>query len=343
MIGYYVHHHGSGHLHRLRSVSRHLRSSVTVLSSLQPSAGWDGPWVHLDRDDATPPSAEADVDASGAFHWAPLFDVGLRTRARQLLEWVDRTRPSLVVVDVSVEVSTLVRLAGVPVVVMAMPGVRTDRAHLLGYEIADAIIAPWPRGTPNGWSSRWDSKTHHVGAFSRFDGCSPAAPVPSAGPRAVLMSGAGGQPAAVSDIAGLRAATPGWSWVSACGGHQLDGPGVWRALCEADVVVTHGGQNAVAEVAAARVPAVVVAEPRPFDEQVLTTRALDQMGIAVGLESWPDHDRWPELLGRARGMGGQAWGRWSTGQGARRVAELLDGLAEQGRAVRSAEREPAER
>ena len=45
MIGYYVHHHGSGHLHRMCSVSAELARlghPVTALSSLPPPPGWDG-------------------------------------------------------------------------------------------------------------------------------------------------------------------------------------------------------------------------------------------------------------------------------------------------------------
>ena len=48
------------------------------------------------------------------------------------------------VVDVSVEVAILVRLLGVPVVVMAMPGDRIDAPHDLVYQAADHILAAWP-------------------------------------------------------------------------------------------------------------------------------------------------------------------------------------------------------
>ena len=59
--------------------------------------------------------------------------------------WVTATKPNVMVVDVSVEVAMLVRLLGVPVVVMAMPGDRIDAAHDLVYQAADHILAAWPR------------------------------------------------------------------------------------------------------------------------------------------------------------------------------------------------------
>ena len=93
-------------------------------------------------------------------------------------------------------------------------------------------------------------------------------------------------------------------------------PDLWSDLAAADVVVTHGGQNAVAEVAAARRPAVVVAQPRPFDEQVATAGAVDRLGAAVGLAAWPHAAAWPGLLEQALDRGGEGWRQWSTGHGA---------------------------
>jgi hypothetical protein len=107
---------------------------------------------------------------------------------------------------------------------------------------------------------------------------------------------------------------------------MLEDDVLWQELCRADVVVTHAGQNAVAEVAAAAAPSVVVASPRPFDEQVHTARTLAGAGIAVGLDSWPGRERWPDLLRRAEILGGRGWRQWAFGDGARRAAEHLNQL-----------------
>ena len=58
------------------------------------------------------------------------------------------------VIDVSVEVATLLRLLGVPVVVVAMPGERVDAPHTLVYQLADHILAAWPQDlyVPRGYS-----------------------------------------------------------------------------------------------------------------------------------------------------------------------------------------------
>ena len=78
MIGYYVHHHGTGHLHRAMTVAAHLPQPVTGFSSLPRPEPWPGPWVQLPRDDSAPSYAAADATARGLLHWAPLADGGLR-------------------------------------------------------------------------------------------------------------------------------------------------------------------------------------------------------------------------------------------------------------------------
>ncbi len=331
MIGYYVHHHGAGHLARAQAIIAHLDTPVTVLSSLPRPSDWPGEWVVLAPDDrAVHP---VDVTARGSLHWVPRHDHGVRTRARQITSWIDAARPALLVVDVSVEVTMLARLTGTPVVVVAMPGVRDDRPHRTAYDCAEALLAPWPRDFDLGpTQAEWAAKTWQVGAFSRFDG-RPRIPSPRPGtlgvrrPRALLLWGSGGSEATAPMLAEVRSATPGWSWSLAGPGRQRGPQALWRELCLADVVVTHAGQNAVAEVAAAGTPAVVVASPRPFEEQVHTSRALSRHGVAVGLDSWPEPTRWPELLDRARCMGADRWKSWSYGDGACRSAAQLDRLA----------------
>jgi hypothetical protein len=326
VIGYYVHHQGAGHLRRMESIAPHSHQDVTVLSSLPRPASYRGEWVRLAPDDQDPDPR--DVTAGGTLHWAPRHDAGLARRSAQILAWLADARPALVVVDVSVEVALLVRLAGVPVVVAAMRGDRSDRPHVTAYDLADALLAPWSEEVPAPWPQRWLDKTAHVGALSRFDGRERPAPRVSTGrPRALLLWGEGGGGPSGQDIAAMRAATPDWDWQLAHPGSRLDPDELWSALCGADVVVTHGGQNAVAEVAAARAPAVVVAGPRPFDEQQHTVAALREAGLAVGLDGWPDPEQWPRLLRQAVQVGGHGWGRWSYGDGAARAARFLDVLA----------------
>ena len=333
MIGYYAHHHGSGHVTRLQSIAAHVDEPVWGLSSLPAPRGWTQRWTQLARDDTPSPSAVAatgDVTAGGVLHWAPPLHAGLSARMAQLAGWVAQHRPRLLVVDVSVEVALLGRLCGVPTVVVALPGTRLDRPHRLAYDSADALLAPWPEGAHmRDWPESWRLKAWCVGGISRFDG-QPTPPVrlgTRRGRRQVLVLwGGGGRAAGADAVAAARAATPDWEWLERDPASSPS-PDLWSELCAADVVVTHAGQNAVAEVAAARRPAVVVAQPRPFGEQEATAAAVSRLGAALGLESWPRAEDWPSLLERAATLGGTGWSRWSTGGGAREAAHHIEALA----------------
>jgi hypothetical protein len=144
----------------------------------------------------------------------------------------------------------------------------------------------------------------------------------------VVLAGAGGTTLRPEALAAARAETPAWTW-------RVLGPqpvGTWvadpsAALRTADVVVTHAGQSAVAEVAAARRPAVVIPEPRPYAEQEATARALatGRWPVTV-LPRWPDRG-WPDLLSRAGARDGSRWEAWCDGGEAQRFAAVLEQTA----------------
>jgi len=322
MIGYYVHHHGRGHLQRMLAIGRHLEEPMTALSSL-PAPDAAPPWVDLPMDNLA--TTFVDPTANGTLHWVPRHDAGLRRRMAIIADWIDANDPDLIVVDVSVEVATLCRLLGVPTVVVAMRGDRSDRAHRSAYDAAAALLASWPAdfAVPE-WPEDWRDKTFHAGAITRFADRTPT-PAGHAGgsPRVLVLWGAGGNGRPNAAIAAAAAAAPEWDWRVAQAPAD-DADAMWDQLTWADVVVTHGGQNAVAEVAAARRPAVIIAEARPHSEQAETVRALADAGLAVGLAGWPEPSRWPELLESAKARGGARWNRWVTGNAAARAAGFLD-------------------
>lgn len=326
MIGYYVHDQGEGHATRACAIAAHLDQPVTGLSSRERPAGWPGEWVRLPSDVAGDVRAAHrgpdEATAAGALHWAPPHHPGLRARMAALAAWVASAEPHLVVVDVSVEVTLFARLLGVPVAVMAMPGDRRDAPHQLAYRVASLVLAPWPQWAyPAAGLRPWESKVRAVGGMSRFD--DRVRLPPPGGRRVLVLGGSGGDgfdPAAVETA---RRATPGWCWQTlGAGGRWESDP--WQSLASADVVVVHGGQNAIAEVAAARRPAIVIPAPRPYAEQDATARVLDQARLAVVREDWPAPAGWPALLEEAEGMDGRRWSHWNDRGGAARAAALLD-------------------
>ena len=322
MIGYYVHHHGVGHVTRASLIAQHLRSPVTGFSTLPAPVSWPGDWVQLHSDVADDPT---DPTAGGVLHWAPVQHPGYSRRMATLSHHMAGL--DLMVVDVSVEVSLLARLHGVPTVVLAMRGDRSDAPHRLAYDSATSLLVPWSKEFPEPWwPEYWTAKAEFVGAISRFDHHTPVpAPQPETRRRVLVLLGGGGHDVTDAMVTTAAAQTPQWQWTLRSA--ERPSPDLWRELGESDVVVSHGGNNAVAEVAAARRPAIIIPQDRPFDEQHHTATALDGAGICVGRDSWPDQEEWEGLLEQALGLDASGWSRWNPLDGAQRAARFLDDLA----------------
>jgi hypothetical protein len=323
VIGYYVHHHGSGHLSRASALAKAVQRPVWGLSSLDEPPGWSGEWLRLTRDDAGgPPHLPT---ARGRLHWAPVLDPGLATRWHEMSCWIATHRPEAIVVDVSVEAALLARLHGIPVVGFVLPGRRDDPAHLLGYDICDELVGAWPPDAGDmvpAMPRHVADRIRPIGAVSRHPVRQPTDRLPGP-PRVVVMTGSGGHGISADRLAGAQAQTPDWEWTVLS--REL---GTWmrdprRVLEDADVVVTHTGQGAIADVAAARTPAVVIPQARPFDEQATTARAL-AAGWPVLVEPDFPAEGWEARLCRAANLDGQRWQGWCDGRAAARFAALID-------------------
>ncbi|GAB2615110.1 hypothetical protein Aab01nite_27350 [Paractinoplanes abujensis] len=314
LTGWYIHHHGAGHLTRFRAVRPHLPGEVVVFSSLpRPGTLPAGTtWVRLDRDDDGDP-AGADPTVGGLLHWAPLGHAGHARRFAAITGALAERRFDRFVVDVSVEVALLVRLLGVATVVVTQPGDRSDTPHRLAYASASRVLAPWPAGV-HGLPAQ--PALVEVGGISRFDGRTREV---GATPGTVLVLGGG---VTERDLAAAAAATPDARWQLAGSSARTWIEDPWDALQSAEVVVAAAGQNSVADIAAAGARAVVVPQPRPFDEQVATGRILTGRGLAVVRPAWPGPDEWPALLDQARSLRPD-WSQWGVTGAARRAAEAI--------------------
>lgn len=338
-IGWYVHHHGAGHGNRARSVLRRL-DDATVLTSLQDT--WPVPSVRLAPDVAEGDRAPGPSPTPrGHLHHAPVDVPSVTRRAHQLVRWFEDADPDLVVVDASVEVTVLARVAGVPPVVVRMHGERTDPAHLTAFDAACSLLAPYPQELEDPTTPAWvRDRTTYVGGFSRYDGRDPVVEygrLSGARPSVVVLQGTGGDGFRDDDLVEAAAATPSWTWHvlgrSAPDRHPdnlvFEGwiDDVFPYLADADAVVATAGYNTVMEVAAARRPLICIPEDRPFREQEHQARVLADHGLAAVVSKWPAAERWPELLDTARSDDGDRWEAVVDGHGAARAAEHLRALA----------------
>ncbi len=329
-VGWYVHHHGNGHLARFLAVRPHLDADVTVFSSLPRPGSLPAStdWVPLPldsesevRDGELIDPAAAEPTAHGRLHWAPLGHLAHRARLAQIAE--ASSRLDAFVVDVSVEVTLFARLLGLPVALFTQPGRRDDAPHRLAFDVADVVIAPWPIGL-HALDSFGDAEDRvaPVGGITRHAGRTRSDPVAG---RVLLLGGMGPAAYRAASWDALVTAAPELDFRSAgfLPGSFSDDP--WEELCRAEVVVSAAGQNSVADMAAAGARAVLVPQDRPFDEQHATARALERAGTVQTVREVGDTAAFLAAVRRARGSAPD-WSSWGTSEAAATAASLIADL-----------------
>lgn len=332
-IGYYVHHHGGGHRARASVIAAACARPVVLLGTDVASAG-------LELADDRCPSLQFDGrdDARcrpGALHYAPLDHAGIRDRVASIAVWIARERPALMVVDVSVEVAMLARLASVPTVYVRLNGERGDPPHLEAFLGAFALLAPFhpaleTHSTPD-WVRR---KTRY------FPGITAA---PSADERIdhriLVVFGLGGPMGDGDVLAAAARACPKWEWrVIGPVSRARNAPGNitflgWvdtpmNEIACASMVVGAAGDGLVGMVLAADRPFLCIPEGRPFGEQNATAAGLHAAGAALVHDAWPAAEKWPELIDRTIALGSDGGHALHDPRGVQNAATWLAGLAE---------------
>ncbi|CAN5922345.1 hypothetical protein BH23ACT10_BH23ACT10_11390 [soil metagenome] len=344
-IAWYVHHHGSGHRHRAVAVVRHLREPVVLLSQApSPDSLPSGAsWIQLPSDSDGAPAG--DVTAGGRLHWAPPGHRGQRRWSAALLQALDAHDARLLVSDVSVEATVLARTAGVPVVSMRLHGDRTDAAHILGYDLSEAVIAPYPAWFEEPTvPAALRARTFYAGGLCRWT--IPSMPVATVD-RCVVLLGGGGTAADVAHLDRFARATGG-EWiglgrvavpvdaVGSRGPCRDRGSGTSIAwfgviddprplLRDASVVVSSAGHNSVMEVASLRRPLVCVPEMRPFGEQAARAELLRRLDLAVVVPTWDALT--PAHLCRAQQLGGDRLSALASDGAAVGIAHFVENVA----------------
>lgn len=332
VIGWYVHHHGYGHVARFLAVQPHVRVPVVAFSSMPRPSTLPAAveWIELPPDADEFESADgsrcdprdADPTVRGHLHWAPHGHPGHRSRLAAIATAsVDRNLDAFVV-DVSAEVVAFARLLGLRTIAVTQPGARTDAPHALAYGLADRIVAPWAHGAvPTAGLTAHADRVMWTGGISRYDGRAPDGPRDE---RSVLVLGRVLDDA-VREEAAARLRERGWD-VTAIGhdaASRVDDP--WPLLSRSTVVVSAAGQNSVADLASARARAVVVAQERPFDEQAHTADALARWGLARRADTTVSADALTALV-EAAADDEPDWSRWQVDGGAERMAAAVEAV-----------------
>ncbi|MBW4332212.1 glycosyltransferase [Stakelama sp. CBK3Z-3] len=342
-IGYYVHHHGDGHRQRALAIAESVGAGITLLGT--GLAGRTGAVSAIDLPDDRVADVFSGADRCGdscgerppALHYAPFDHDGVRRRTAEITHWIAEARPGLMVVDVSVEVAMLARLASVPTVYVRLSGVRDDRPHVDAFASACALLAPFHAALEDpATPPEVVARTFYAPGIIR------AAPVAEVDERCILVVlGSGGGDGDGARWAEAARAVPDHRWevLGACN-VPSDMPGNLRmhgwiddadgAIARAGLVIGAAGDGLVSAVLARRKPFLCLPEARPFDEQRSKARRLAALEAAVVIWTWPPASDWPLLIARAFE---QRRGGWppalDTAEGAARVAAWLTTLLPQ--------------
>lgn len=306
-IGYYVHHHGAGHRARAEAIAAAIDWPIVLLGTGLGAAG-------IDLVDDRPASGRFDgigdtASRPAALHYAPVDHEGVRSRVARIAQWIATERPALMVVDVSVEVAMLARLASVPTVYVRLNGERSDAAHLDAFRGATAIFAPFHRDLEMPSTPAWiRDKTRYLPGITAV-----AQHHPRQDDHILIVIGRGGLPGDGTAIAQAARACPDMHWrvigpVTAPSDRpaNLDLAG-WvddpaSEIASAGLIVGAAGDGLVNAVLAADRPFLCIPEDRPYGEQPATARALHALGAVIMLETWPSPDQWPTLISQAKAL-----------------------------------------
>lgn len=157
-IGYYAHHHGSGHCRQIDKLAALLpteaRLQLTVLTSLSLDTYT---FTNINEEQVIRLYAEDERTEDvlkgragkhwqpASLHYSPVGNTDIQKRSHQILDTIYQRNIDLMIIDVSAEVAMLCRAASVPYLYVRLPGLRDDTPHLEAFTGALALLAPYPQ------------------------------------------------------------------------------------------------------------------------------------------------------------------------------------------------------
>ena len=318
-IAFYVHHHGSGHIMRCLAIAKHLKNcSVTFLGSDLEKYAHLIPanirciYLPIDTNLDTNFNTTDNNQVAG-LHYAPLNIQGQRERVSQLTLFFKESHPLLLIVDVSVEVAMLARLSGVTYIYIKQHGNRQDIAHEIAYRNAEAIIAPYDAKLEVNTEDWIVEKAFYSGNFSRFTNTF-IKPSKVYNNVVTVMIGAGGSSIDSDFIKHLSDTCLNWKFnvVGDLNSSDLlpyaENVTLMRRVDEvreiinsSAIIIGNTGHNTVMEIATMGKPFITIPEERPFEEQAVKAKALEQLDLATIVEPTELFTTdWPALLDKAK-------------------------------------------
>lgn len=167
-IGYYAHHHGSGHCRQADKLASLLpldkRSHITVFTSVTSDSYCfksipESQVIRLSAEDELStdvlPGRAGDYWQPSCLHYSPVGNSDIQDRSHQLLTTIYQRKIELMIIDVSVEVAMLCRAASIPYLYVRLPGSREDLPHITAFSGALGLLAPYPQALDSADIPKW--------------------------------------------------------------------------------------------------------------------------------------------------------------------------------------------
>ena len=322
-IGYYAHHHGSGHCRQADKLAALLpepvRAQFTVFTSVSAA---DYSFSNISEAQVVrlaPEDERADDVLKGragqywqpeSLHYSPVGNRDIQARSYQLIQALDARQIDLMIIDVSVEIAMLCRTISMPYLYVRLTGVRDDTPHVEAFAGALAMLAPYPRALEAIDTPAWMPQKS---LYLDFIGTAPsteltrsefltllneltddATPYREGAPIITVIKGYGGHQAIDARLPTLRELLPD-AFIISLGPisdnmrHLVDiatqVKDVRPFIIHSDALFMACGLNSIAQVYYEQTPLIVQPDARPHDEQVATANALIAQGRAL---SWDD-------------------------------------------------------
>jgi hypothetical protein len=175
-IGYYAHHHGSGHINYARLIGKAcVEHSLGFTIYSEKAERSSKPWEEYELEKEGLSGKALEVYRKKLFpepeylHYSPVSAPNIQRRNSQLLSEIVSRNSDLVIVDVSVEIAALCKAASVPYAYVRMFGDRSDAGHRQAYQGAAFLLAYYPPELEQRDTPRWvRDKTLYLGFISRY-------------------------------------------------------------------------------------------------------------------------------------------------------------------------------
>ena len=322
-LGYYAHHHGSGHCRQIDKLAALLpvdaKRQLIVFTSLSRD---DYDFTAVDETQIVRLQVEdecADDVLKGragehwqpaSLHYSPVGNSNIQKRSHQILDTIYQCKIDLMIIDVSVEVAMLCRAASIPYLYIRLPGIRDDTPHLNAFAGALALLAPYPRLLEAAMTPEWVGKktlyldfinavqqkelayNEFIKILTKLDTSSPKDWGEDTSTIITVIKGYGGHEAIDMKLPELRRLLPN-AFIISLGPINDDMRcyidiaaqvnDVTPFIQHSDYLLMACGLNAVAQAYDYATPLVVLPDDRPHREQEVMAKALIDQGRAL---SW---------------------------------------------------------